>query len=148
MQDNCKKGISDPFTVIRPVSIDSDLESLKGTHHVRTLLQELKHSIIQADMQDVFVIPHSFDADGKPNTMSFTNMLDGIGTLKDDTVLMAMKFYIHKSPKTYHVENAKWSGDKILNSCDEELKLKLKECVENIPEDLVSGLIYLYWLNK
>lgn len=148
MQDNCKKGISDPFTVIRPVSIDSDLESLKGTHHVRTLLQELKHSIIQADMQDVFVIPHSFDADGKPNTMSFTNMLDGIGTLKDDTVLMAMKFYIHKSPKTYHVENAKWSGDKILNSCNEELKPKLKECVENIPEDLVSGLIYLYWLNK
>ncbi|GFH61162.1 hypothetical protein CTEN210_17638 [Chaetoceros tenuissimus] len=148
MKDNCKKGISDPFTVIRPVSIDSDLESLKGTHHVRTLLQELKRSIIQADMQGVFLIPHSFDADGKPNTMSFTNMLDGIGTLKEESVLMAMKFYIRKSPKTYHVENAAWSGEKILNSCDEELKPKLKECVENIPEDLVSGPIYLYWLNK
>ena len=148
MKDNCKKGISDLFTVIRPVSIDSDLESLKGTHHVRTLLQDLKRSIIQADMQDVFVIPHSFDADGKPNTLSFTNMLDGIGSLKEETILSAMKFYIRKSPKTYHVENAVWSGEKILNSCDEELKPKLKECVENIPEDLISGPIYLYWLNK
>ncbi|GFH50565.1 predicted protein [Chaetoceros tenuissimus] len=136
MKDNCKKGISDPFTVIRPVSIDSDLESLKGTHHVRTLLQELKCSIIQANMQDFFVIPHSFDADGKPNTMSFTIMLDGIGTLKEETFIMAMKFYIRKSPKTYHVEDAVWSGEKILNSCDEELKPKLKECVKKFQRTL------------
>ena len=126
MRENCQKGITQKFTVIRPVSIDSNLESLKGTHHVRTLLLDLKRSIEENDMHDVFVIPNSFDENGKPSSTESTNILDGIGTLKISIVETAMKMYIRRSPKQYHIENAKWSGDKVLNSWDEELQVKLK----------------------
>lgn len=148
MRENCQKGINQKFTVIRSVSVDSNLESLKGTHHVRTLLLDLKHSIEENDMHDVFVIPNSFDENGKPTSTDSTNILEGIGSLKISTVETAMKMYIRRSPKQYHIENAKWSGDKILNSCDEELQIKLKESVESTDEDLKSGQIYLFWLNK
>ena len=121
MQENFQKGIEKPFLILKAINIESDLKSLQTYYYIHTILADIKRDIMENDLHDVFLCPFKFDDNGVPNTSDYLNLLDVIGALKIETVEKATALYKLKYPHKYNFQNIVWSGDKILNFCENKL---------------------------
>ena len=50
--------------------------------------------------------------------------------------------FFQRRGQLYHVQNLLWSGTKVLNSCDEELRKKIEEQVIEYPIEHRTGPVY------
>ena len=104
------------------------------------------------DTLNVFSIPSSMVAD--PNNIgefvpatgcTAINLLTSYKELDLDTVKRSTAWY-KRFGQSYHVENATWTGDLILNSCKENLRLKIVEACKNFSEAEKGGPTYFFLL--
>ena len=95
-------------------------------------------------MIGVFSIASSYEDDGtgpKSNATS-VNLFHDVQTTDMNTVKLANQYYMEYG-QDYHGENVAWSGEKILNSCDETLRDKLIESTRGWSSLHKGGLTYL-----
>ena len=68
MQEHFQKGIDNPFSVLKAISVESDLNSLQTHYYVHQRLDDIKEDIIENNLYNVFVFPFKFDNNDVPNT--------------------------------------------------------------------------------
>ena len=72
------------------------------------------------NLHNISLCPFKFDKNGFPTTSKSLDLPDGIVALNIETVEKATDFdQLKPPPHKYHLQNIVWSGDKIINSCDE-----------------------------
>ena len=147
MIEKCCEGTEVKFGLLTPISEDSDQERLDKTYSVITRLKQLKENIIESDMEDVFVIPTSFDSNGLPDKAESVNLLDTCHGVTMEQVKKATALYALKSSAGWHPQNILWSGKKILNSCESNLRDKIVEAAEEVKMELRGGPVYLFLMN-
>ena len=149
MVETCKKGIDNKFALLEPITEDSGVERLKLSYNVLTRLIQLRKEMENCDIDDVFIIPISFDGNGIPDTTDHINLLETDHDLTLDLVKQASALYALKSPLEYHPQNVAWSGDKVLASCEADLKEKVIEQAESkVDKALHGGPIYLFIMRR
>jgi len=111
-------------------------------------MKELKKSLQDNDLDDVFIIPKDFDANGIPTSNECVDILDTIFGITIEQVTTASALYALKSSATWHPQNVAWSGKKILASCEDDLKEKVIEAAEKIPKEKRGGPVYLFLMSK
>jgi hypothetical protein len=125
----------------------ASIKHFEAVYNVITRLEDLSNQVIKNDMIDVFSIPSSFilETSGNhipsPSAMPIQLFSDA-NQVDLQTVCNANTYYI-KFGTDYHGENVVWSGEKILHSCDPDLRDKLVECTRNWPEEHKGGPTYL-----
>ena len=82
------------------------------------------------DMEDVFKTPSSFTGDLPSDDCSSLDLCKDSGSVDN--------LY----GKEYHAENIKWLGEKLLNSCDSDLKDKILVETQDFKSSEKGGPIY------
>jgi hypothetical protein len=147
VRDNAIEGMKTKFTHLKAIDEKASVEHFEAVYSVITRFEDLSNQMIKNDMIDVFSIPSSFVLNSSNNYVpspSATPMklFSDANKIDLDTVRRANEYYI-KFGADYHGENVVWSGEKILNSCDTDLRDKLVECTRNWPEEHKGGPTYL-----
>ena len=126
-----------PFSILK-LADQSDKSTLKGVYDVESRLTALKKSFQDCDMDDVFKIASSFELDATENvyfpapSASSLDLFHSFTQVDLETV-KHMNSYIMKYGANYMVQNLTWGSEKILNSCDTDLKAKIIESVYKLP---------------
>lgn len=147
VRDNAIKGMTTKFTHLKSIDEKASIEHFEAVYSVITRFEDLSNQMIKNDLIDVFSIPSSFvlnsSNDYVPSSTATPIQLFSDAKQVDlDTVRHANAYYL-KFGADYHGENIVWSGEKILNSCDTDLRDKLVECTRNWPEEHKGGPTYL-----
>jgi hypothetical protein len=148
MVEKACEGVDTKFCLLEPITETDGPERLKKSYNVMTRMKELKKSLQENDMDDVFIIPKDFDDDGVPTSNEYVDILDTIYGITIEQVTTASALYALKSSASWHPQNIAWSGKKILASCEDDLKEKVIEAAEQIPKSLRGGPVYLYLMSK
>ena len=135
------------FALLEPFDQDAGLERLKKSYNVMTRRDELKKEMEDADMDDVFHIPLEYDDNGIPSSSKTINLLDTSHGVDLDQITKASALYALKSPAEYHPQNNAWSGEKILASCEDDLKEMIIQSAKSISVAKRGGPVYLYLMN-
>ena len=147
MVERCQKGMTTKFALLEPLDQDAGLERLKKSYNVMTRRDELRKEIEDADMDDVFHIPLEYDENGIPTSKKSVYLLDTTHGVDLGQVIKASALYALKSPVEYHPQNISWSGEKILASCEDDLKEKIIQSAKSVPVAKRGGPVYLYLMN-
>ena len=123
------------------------MEHLEAVYLVVTRFEDLKTQMIANNMADVFTIPSSFSLQTNGTYIPDANateidLFTETTKVSLDIVQKATAYFIQFG-KEYHRENVIWSGEKILNSCDGELRDKLVESTRTWDKKYVGGPTYL-----
>ena len=130
LKETCEKGMTDKFSMMK--LSDQSEKSLKGIYDINTRLVELRKTFRDNDMDDVFTIASEFSLDAVTNTQTplpsatKLNLFDAYTQVDLETVKHMCEFTMAFGAD-YMVENLKWGTEKILNSCDQDLKSKINE---------------------
>ena len=148
VRDTAIEGLPSKFTLLKGISETATMEHFESVYSVVTCFEDLKTKIVDSDMIDVFSILSLFTEDSGTGTF----LPSGGATLLDlfteaskvslDLVQKANAFYLEFG-QDYHGENIVWSGEKILNSCDTELRDKLIESTRSWDKKYKGGPTYL-----
>ena len=148
VRDNAVKGMTSKFTQLQAIDEKATLDHLEKVYSIVNRFSDLLLQMQQNDMADVFTIPDAFVLDSttghylpsptaKPvNLFTSANIID-LETAKHATA------YFARYGAAFHGENVLWSGEKILNSCDESLRDKLVESTRTWDRADVGGPSYL-----
>ena len=98
-------GMDTKFSLLEPITETSGPEQLKKSYNVMTRMKELKKALQDNDMDDVFIVPTSFNANGVPDTNDFVDMLDTTYGVTLDLVTKASTLYALKSSASWHPQN-------------------------------------------
>ena len=125
LKETCEKGVADKFAMMKLA--DQSKTSLKGIYDIGTRLMDLKKSFRTNDMDDVFTIASKFELDPVAQLYISASGADKLNLFEDYTLVdletvKRMCVYIMAYGADYMVENLKWGAEKILNSCDSDLK--------------------------
>jgi hypothetical protein len=147
VRDNAIEGMKTKFTHLKSIDEKASVEHFEAVYSVITRFEDLSNQMIKNDMIDVFSIPSSFVLNSTNNYEPSTsatpmNLFSDANQIDLETVRRANEYYI-KYGADYHGENIVWSGEKILNSCDTDLRDKLVESTRNWPEEHKGGPTYL-----
>ena len=148
MVEKASEGMDTKFSLLEPITETSGPERLKKSYNVMTRMKELKKSLQDNDLDDVFIIPKDFDANGIPTSNEFVDILDTTFGTTIEQVTTASALYALKSSASWHPQNIAWSGKKILASCEDDLKEKVIEAAEKIPKEKRGGPVYLFLMSK
>ena len=144
-----EEGLEFKFKLFAPIdgSGANDLDQLKKIYSVTMRVGELKSAMMNYDLQDVFRIASAY----KENLVSHEDEPDPEAEAVDlfakhaevslETVKQASMFF-SRFGQTFQVENLIWSGTKILNSCDDELRTKIEEQVIGYPIGHRTGPVF------
>lgn len=140
------------FQLIQPFDAKTvQVDSLKRVISVVTQINTLKERLMRDDTINVFNIPSKMSflsGYWEPaNTCTSVNLLTSYKELDLETVKRAVAWY-KQFGQSYHVENCTWSGDLILNSCKEDLRLKIVEACKDFDEAEKGGPTYFFLLMK
>ena len=105
--------------IFKAIIVEYDLKYLHNYYSAHQSLDGIKKYIMENDLYDVFVCPFKFNENGVPTTGKYLNLLDGIWALKIETVKKATALYKLNTFHKYYPQTIFWSGDNIINSCDE-----------------------------
>ena len=111
----------------------------------------LKKHLRTDDTIDVFTIPKDMELDATTNywlpsaNTSAVDLLSDYRTTDIENVKRATAWYA-RFGQDYHTENVAWSGEVILKSCNETLRLKILESVAQFEEAEKGGPTYFYIL--
>ena len=130
LKETCERGVTDKFSMMK--LSDQSEQSLKGIYDIGNRLLDLKKAFKDHDMDDVFAVASSFNTDPTTNllvpapTAVKKNLFDDYTQVDLETVKNMCAFTMAYGAD-YMVENLKWGTEKILNSCDSDLKSKINE---------------------
>ena len=148
VKESTVAGMESKFTQLKEIDQNASVEHFKMVYSVITRFEDLQAQMIKNDLADVFTIPSAFSYDTITNsyvpasTASSINLFSDASQVELSTVRYANAYFMEFG-KEYHGENIVWSGEKILNSCDAELRDKLIEQTRNWPETQKGGPTYL-----
>lgn len=152
LKEKSQIGLPKRFSLLENIDIDDKkLDQLKNVTSVVESMEDLKNKLEETDLTDVFTIPSAFKSittSDLNNEWVPTDDSRELNLFKDynqvdlDTVRKATAWY-NKYGQIYHVENVKWSGQAILNSCTTELRSKMVEAIRELPESEKGGPTYL-----
>ena len=128
VKESCAKGIENKFTQLKPIDENSPVEHFESVYSVVSRFDDLQESLRTNDMIGVFTIASHYEPDGSGPT-NISTPVDLFHDIKstDMGVVKLANQYFYEYGQDYHGENVAWSGEKILNSCDESLRDKLIE---------------------
>ena len=144
VRENCVKGIVNKFTQLKSINENSPVDHFESMHSVVTRFDDLQESLRVNDMLDVFKIASDYHTDGSGPKSSATS-IDLFHNIRDtdmNLVKLANQYFMEYG-QDYHGENVVWSGEKILNSCDETLRDKLIESTRGWDSKYKGGPTYL-----
>ena len=141
LKEKAEEGITSKFGLLKPIDQTSNTKDFKDIYGVLTRVKELKQSILAYDMDDVFNIPSAFKEDLPATECSSLNLFSDSNDISLELVKKANRFYYLYGAE-YHAENIKWSGEKVLASCDKELKDKILEEVQEYKASERGGPVY------
>ena len=149
LKKSAEEGLEHKFSLLAPLdgSMTPTIDKLKGVYSVTIRVEELRNSLQMYDMADVFLIANEFawdvnndefrPAQGAAPIDLFTSHAD----VSMDIIKKSSTFFQRRG-QDYHVQNLFWSGTKILNSCDEELRKKIEEQIISFPVEHRTGPVY------
>jgi hypothetical protein len=148
VRDAAIEGMKAKFTHLKPIDEKASVEHFEAVYSVVTRFEDLSYQMGKNDMSDVFNIPSDFVFD--TSTQSYVpaahaksvNLFSDANNIDIETIKRANAYFL-KFGADYHGENIIWSGEKILNSCDTELRDKLIESTRNWGEEYKGGPTYL-----
>ena len=114
-----QKGIENPFSVLKAISLEYDLKSLQTYYSVHQIISDLKKDIMKNYLDDIVVFTFKFDGNGIPPNSKYLKILDGIGYTRIEKVEKDTAFYRLKSPHKYHLQGIFWYGYNIIDSYGE-----------------------------
>ena len=141
LKEKAEEGIITKFSLLKPISDSSNVKDFKQIYGVLTRVKELKQSMIAYDLDDVFKTPSSFDGELPKQDCSSVDLFTNNGEVSLETVRKSNKFY-YLYGKEYHAENVKWSGEKVLASCDASLRDKILEETQEYKSSEKGGPVY------
>ena len=150
-------GMKDKFKLMSSIttstlSIGQEQEEgpnlLDHTYSVTARIKEFRQAVRTHDMDDVFTVPNKFVVDPSfdndlvpaPGHVSI-NLFTDYASLTMSSIKNASSFLMNWG-QNYQAENLKWSGQKLLNSCDKVLRAKILEIVTNYDDDHQTGPVY------
>ena len=146
LKKQAEEGLERKFVLMKPVNKSTgeiDVEKLKSIYPVRIRIGEFQESLRRYDMEDVFTnVPDEFGNNKKP--VAGTGVKDLFSPTTKPTIESVRDYSIYVSdygPK-YMVQNLLWSGTKFLESCDKELRNKIKERTNSYSFYEKSGPVY------
>ena len=157
LKEKSQIGLPKRFSLLENIDIeDKKLNQMKNITSVVESMEDLKNKLQETDLTDVFTIPSTFESRFSSNyedewipaaNCKEINLFKDYNQVDLETVKKGTAWY-NKYGQTYHVENIKWSGQAILNSCTTELRSKMVEAIREIPESEKGGPTYLMMMIK
>lgn len=147
----CSKLSNATFELIKPIDSKTAASQLKEVTSVVAKVNALKKRLRSDDTIDVFTIPKEMNLNTTTNHYEPSTTSSAIDLLADyratdlDNVKRATAWYARYG-QDYHTENVVWSGELILRSCSESLRLKIIESVAQFEEAEKGGPTYFYIL--
>jgi Zinc knuckle len=144
-----QEGLEFKFKLFAPLdgSGVDDVEQMKKIYSVTMRVGELKSAFMEYDLQDVFRIASSYvenpmtrDDEPDPNAEAI-DLFTKHAEVSLETVKQASLFF-SRYGQDFQVENLFWSGTKILNSCDDELRAKIEEQTIGYEAGHCTGPVY------
>lgn len=144
VQESCTKGIESKFTQLKAIDENSPIDHFESVYSVVTRFDDLQESLRRNDMIDVFTIASEYELDGSGPTATATpvDLFHDIKSTDLGLVKLANQYFMEYGAD-YHGENVVWSGEKILNSCDDALRDKLIESTRGWSAAHKGGPTYL-----
>ena len=144
VRESCTKGIVNKFTQLKAIDENSPIEHFESVYSVVTRFDDLQESLRVNDMIGVFTIASSYERDGTGPSAGATpiDLFHNIKTADMEVIKLANQYFMEYG-KDYHGENVGWSGEKILNSCDDALRDKLIESTRGWSPVHKGGPTYL-----
>ena len=144
VRENCTKGINNKFTQLKSIDENSPIDHFESIYSIVTRFDDLQDSLRVNDMLDVFCIASEYNDDGSGPTRSAVeiDLFHDIKSTDIGLVKLANQYFMEWGDD-FHGENIVWSGEKILNSCDEGLRDKLIESTRGWDAMHKGGPTYL-----
>jgi hypothetical protein len=148
VRDTAIEGMKDKFTQLTSIDEKSSVDHLAKVYSVVTRFADLEKLMVQNDMDNVvFTVPSEFvDNDSGemiPSSSAVPIKLFSESNTVDMETGKRANAYFLKFGTEYHGENVVWSGQKILNSCDQALRDKLVESTRGWALEHQGGPTYL-----
>ncbi len=148
LKAKAEEGMEYKFKIMGPLDGKRPTkDKLKVVYSVNLRIEEFRAACKRFDMADVFQIAsaYSLDADKDEYRPAVgcrpIHLFNSHSDVTLDTVKKASAFYFLRG-QDFHVQNLLWTGEKILNSCDEELRKKLEEQCNSFPIEHQSSPVY------
>jgi hypothetical protein len=148
LQESCVRGLDTKFDFIKPLDSKVTVEQLTQITSTVQKIKTFKKRLISHDMIDVFTIPKRMvrtllNNEWQPDqTQGTFNLLEEHRTLPSLDSLFKANKYFQEYGASYHVENVQWSGELLLNSCSQALKMKILESTDHLSEAEKGGPTY------
>lgn len=146
-------SIKDKFSLMKVIDEKSTVKDFQSIYSIEIRLRELHKSLKESDLLPVFTIFHQWESSIRPNRSkalpipgpSDLNLLKKFNGTSVDNIKRSTEFWL-LSGGDYHVEDIRWSGEKILASCDDALREKVLESVQSIPQIYHGGPLFFYYM--
>ena len=138
-------GMETKFALLGQIRVD-DSDSLKDVYDLNIRIEEFIEELRSYDLDDCFLIPDAFDV-GTGNELvpspgaDPVNLFHAYGSIELELVRESSTWMM-KYGQDYHVQNLIWSGTKVLNSCEQELREKVEESVKDFEIEERTGPVY------
>jgi hypothetical protein len=149
LQLAAEEGEKTLFTLVEPLPVEGVLSTgqIKKLSETQALLKTSQRSMHTFDMIDVFNIPKvmKYDADEDvwfPVGTTSINLYENPKGVSLSTVKQSCKFMAEYG-QDYLIQNLTWSGKRLLNSCDIQLRGKIMEEVSGCDITAQAGPVYL-----
>ena len=118
-------------------------EELENVYSLALLLRSFEEECIKYQMEDVFMIlPHNLDGSINSNGTP-RNLFQQYKQIELPDIKLSCKSYFEFGSEDYIVENLAWSGEKLLNSCDDSLRQTIQGHSLNFEVHERVGPVYL-----
>lgn len=144
LQLSAEEGEKTHFTLVEIDGV-SNREQIKKLAMIHALLKVLKRSMQTFDMVDVFSTPKKMTDNAGvwlPEGNESVDLFEAPNDVDLATVLHACSFRA-KFGQDFVIQNLNWSGKRILNSCDDNLKGKILEELSGYDLTAQAGPVYL-----
>ena len=145
-------SIPSKFKLMTVVDESSAVADLQSIYSIQVRLRELRKDLLQNNLMDVFSVFSAWEPTIRPGNsilMPTTDvshrhsLVDKYNVTSFENVKRTNAFYM-LCGADYQVENLRWSGEKILASCEDALKDKILESVALLDPMFHGGPVYFY----
>jgi len=152
LKGKSEEGMESKFSLFQAIEAESFDEDgsklLDQTYSVTMRIEEFRRELKRFDLDDVFTIASSyspnadFDGDDFPEVGArAVDLFHSYNDVDLETIKKASAFFMRRG-QPYHVENLLWSGNKLLNSCDDKLRQKIEEKTIRYSVEHRTGPVY------
>lgn len=146
-------SIKDRFSLMKVIDEKSSVKDFQSIYSIEIRLRELQKSLKESDLLPVFTIFQQWESSIRPNRSralpipgpSDPNLLKKFNGTSVENIKRSTEFWL-LSGGDHHVEDIRWSGEKILASCDDSLREKVLESVQSIPSIYHGGPLFFYYM--